>query len=83
MLFYISNTFISNVRLKLVKNQAKAKQHPGAELLLCENYSLSSYTLSPQKRYSEKMYKKQVHPFKLGYMINDIENEAEKVKCTT
>ena len=32
--FFISNTLISNVRLKLAKNQAKAKQHPEAELLL-------------------------------------------------
>ena len=40
--FFISNTFISNARLKLVKNQAKAKQHSAAELLPFENYSLSS-----------------------------------------
>ena len=26
-LFYIKNTFISNVKLKLVENQANAKQH--------------------------------------------------------
>ena len=32
--FCISNTFISNIRLKLAKNQAKAKQHPETELLL-------------------------------------------------
>ena len=44
--FYISNTFKSNIRLKLAKNQAKAKQHPEAELLLFENYWLSSPTLS-------------------------------------
>ena len=31
--FFISNTFISNVRLKLVKSQAKTKQHPGADIL--------------------------------------------------
>ena len=36
-LFFISNTFISNARLKLAKNHAKAKQHLGAELLLFEN----------------------------------------------
>ena len=34
MLFFISNTFISNARLKLAKNQAKAKQQAEAELLL-------------------------------------------------
>ena len=44
--FFISNTFISNARLKLAKNQANAKQHPEVELLLFENYSHSSYTLS-------------------------------------
>ena len=32
--FFISNTFISNARLKLAKNQAKAKQRPEAEILL-------------------------------------------------
>ena len=40
--FFISNIFISNARLKLAKNQANAKQHPKAELLLLENYSHSS-----------------------------------------
>ena len=29
--FFISNTFISNARLKLAKNQANAKLHPEAE----------------------------------------------------
>ena len=46
--FFIS-TFISNARLKMVKNQAKAKQYPEAELLLFETYSLFSSTLSSQK----------------------------------
>ena len=31
-LFFISSPFKSNVRLKLAKNQANAKQHPEAEL---------------------------------------------------
>ena len=31
MLFFISNTFISNVRLKLAKTLAKAKQYLDAE----------------------------------------------------
>ena len=44
--FYISNPFISHTRLKLAKNQVKAKQHPEARLLLFENYSLASSTLS-------------------------------------
>ena len=55
-LFYISNTFLSNVRLKFAKNQAKAKQHPQTELLLFDNYLLSSSMLSSKNngRYSEK-----------------------------
>ena len=44
--YFISNTFISNARLKLAKIQAKAKQHPEAELLVFENYSLFSFRLS-------------------------------------
>ena len=40
--FFISNTFVSNARLKVAKNQVTAKQHPEAELLLFENYSHSS-----------------------------------------
>ena len=39
--FSISNTFISNAKLNLPKNQAKAKQHPEAKLLLFESYSHS------------------------------------------
>ena len=49
------STFISNARLKLVKNQANTKQHPEAELLLYENYSHSPSTLSSKnnRRYSK------------------------------
>ena len=36
--FFISNTFLSNGRLKLERNHAKAKQYPQAELLLFGNY---------------------------------------------
>ena len=39
-LFVISNTFISNARLKLAKSQAKAKHHHEVELSLLENFSL-------------------------------------------
>ena len=39
-------TYISKARLKLAKNQANAKQHPEAELLLFANYSHSSSMLS-------------------------------------
>ena len=35
-----------HTRLKLAKYQVKFKQHPEAELLLLQNYSLSSSTLS-------------------------------------
>ena len=45
----INNTFISKARLKWAKNQIKVKQHPEDELLLIENYSLSSSTLSSKK----------------------------------
>ena len=45
-LFFISNTFISNAKLKLAKNQANAKQHSQAELLLFEDHSHSSSTFS-------------------------------------
>ena len=60
--FFISNTFISNAKLKLLKNQANAQQHPEAELLLFENYSDSSPTLSSKKNgtYSKKQAKEQV-----------------------
>ena len=53
-LFLISNTFISNARLKLAKKEVNAKQHPDAELLLFENYSHSSYTSKNNGTYSKK-----------------------------
>ena len=45
-LFYnfISNTFISTIRLKLAKNQVNAKQRSETEPLLFENYSNSLST---------------------------------------
>ena len=57
--FYISNTFISNARFKLAKNEAKAKQHPEAELSLSENVALSLSTFSSKNnsRYSKKCNK--------------------------
>ena len=60
--------------MKLAKTQVKAKQHLAAELLLLENYSLSSTTLSSK---NNRRYKKQVLLFKRGYMTNDNENEAQ------
>ena len=55
----MSNTFISKVRLKFAKNQAKAKQHAEAKHFLFENYSPSSYTLPSKnnRRYSTKCTK--------------------------
>ena len=56
---FISKTFVSNTRLKLAKNWAKAKQHAEAELLLLKNYVFSSSTLSSKDnmRYSKKCAK--------------------------
>ena len=53
--FFIHNTFISNARLKLAKNQANAKQHPEVQLLLLDIYADSSHTLSSRNngRYSK------------------------------
>ena len=47
---------MSNAGLKSAKNQAHAKQHPEAELLLFENYSPSSSTLTSKnyRTYSKK-----------------------------
>ena len=55
-LYLKSNTFISNSRLKLAKNQANDKQHPEADLFLFENHSHSSSTLSSKNNwtYSKK-----------------------------
>ena len=54
--FFISNTFTSNARLKLAKNQANAKQHLEAKLLTFENYSHSSSLLSTKnnRKYSKR-----------------------------
>ena len=78
-LFLISNTFISSVRLKLVKNQAYAKQHPEAELWLFENYSHSSSTLSSKNNRTYcKKYVKELYLW--DYTINHNENEDGKEK---
>ena len=47
---------MSNARLKLAKNQANAKQHPQAELLLFEKYtySLSMLLFKNSRIYSKK-----------------------------
>ena len=53
---------MSNTRVKLAKNQAKTKQQSEAELLLFENYSLSSFMLSSKTNltYSNIFAKNQV-----------------------
>ena len=55
--FFISITFISNAKLKLVKNQAKANQHPEAELSLPEKYNTLFFLLpfKDNRRYSWKL----------------------------
>ena len=47
--YKISNILKTNSRLKLAKNQAKAKQHLVIELSLFEYYLLSSSTFIIQK----------------------------------
>ena len=44
--FFISNTFMYNVELKLAKYQANAKQQPDAEFWLFQIYSHSLSMLS-------------------------------------
>ena len=77
--FFISNTLISNARLKLAKNQAYAKQHPEAELLLFEHYShFSSTLLSKNNRiYSKKQAQEQFCLYLWDYAINRNEDEDE------
>ena len=65
--FFVSYTFISNAWLKLVKIQAKAKQHSETELLLFENYLLFSSTLSTKnnRKYSKICTKNKYFCFRL------------------
>ena len=65
--FFVSYTFISNAWLKLVKIQAKAKQHSETELLLFENYLLVSSTLSTKnnRKYSKICTKNKYFCFRL------------------
>ena len=48
MPLFISNTFISNTRLKLSKIQVKSKQQPEAEHLLFENHSFFIHIIIPK-----------------------------------
>ena len=55
----MSNTLVSNIRLKLAKNPAKAKQHP--RLNFCYLKIIPTLHLLPSKtntRYSKKCAKK-------------------------
>ena len=51
--FVITNTLISYARLKLAKNLAKAKQHPGAELLHFSPTLSSKNSLRYSKKYTK------------------------------
>ena len=73
---FVSNTFISNARLKLAKNQANAKQHPEAKLLSLENYSHSSSRYHP-KIIGHILKNKQKNKCACIYTINHNENEDE------
>ena len=74
---------MNNTRLKL-KNQAKAKQHPEAELLRFKNYSQTSSTLSSKNnRTYFKNKKKSKCLFSWGYTINHNENGDENEKQIT
>ena len=83
--FFINNGFIGNARLKLAKNQANAKRHPETELLLYENFSHSSSTLSPKnnRTYSKKYSKEQVFLYSWDYTINNNKNADENEKYIT
>ena len=77
---FITNTFISNARLKLAKKQEKAKQHTGAELLLFETCFLHPHYHPKIIRAILQNVQKRVRLFKSGYMMNGNENEAENQK---
>ena len=53
---FLTNTFMSNAKMKLAKSQPNAKQHPEAKLKLIDNYSNSSSTLlsKSNRTYSKK-----------------------------
>ena len=57
--FFISNTFISNAKLKLAKNQANAKQHPEVERLTSYWHSSSTLSSNNSRACSKKNPKEQ------------------------
>ena len=85
----ISNTFISNARLKLAKNKPNAKKHTEAELLLYENYLHYSSILSSKNNSSysnsKKQAKEQMCLYSKDYTIshkNGDENEKHHIETT-
>ena len=64
----------SSIRLKFLKNQANTKQHLEAELLLFENYSHSSSTLSSKiMEHSKKTSKRTNTLFFISLRVNWVE----------
>ena len=81
-LYFYKQHFYNQRQAETGKNQAKnAKQHPEVELLLFENYSLFSFTLSSKSntKYSNKCTKNNYVCLK-EVMINENENKAENEK---
>ena len=85
MIIQIDALFISNAWLKLANNQVNAKQNPEPKLLLFENYSHSSPTLSCKNNstYSKKKAKEQVDLYPWDYTINHNENEDKNKDMDT
>ena len=80
--------FYKQRQAKIGRNQEKAEQHPEAELLVLENYSFSSFSLSCKINmiYSEKCTKNNcilVYLFRWDYVINSNKNESENKKWIT
>ena len=81
LIYFYKQHFYKQPQAEIGKGQAKAKLQPEGELLLFENYSLSSSTLSSRNngRYSKKCTKT-ISLFKWSYVISNNENEAENKK---
>ena len=77
--FFTSNPFIGNVRLKSAKNQTNVKQHREAELLLFQNYTFFIHAEN-NRTYSKQMSKQQMCLYSWDYAINHCENEDENEK---
>ena len=75
--FFISNTFISNAKLKLAKNQANAKQHPEVERLTSYWHSSSTLSSNNSRACSKKNPKEQACLYSWDYAIYHNENEDE------